>query len=82
MIFLYLVLFFIALILFSTFMVASYLKQNGVKVDVLWLRFKFFYYLHQYNKITRMQNGRVGIYFYLWLISNIGLIATIIVMNL
>lgn len=79
MIYLYLILFFIALLLFSIFMVVSYLKQNGVKVDVIWLRFKFFYYLHQYNKITRMKAGRIGFFFYLWLLSVLGIIVILII---
>ena len=82
MTFLYLIVFFIVLLMLSTFLIASYLKRNGVKVDVLWLRFKFFYYLYQYNKITSRQKGRIGFYFYLWLIAVIGLIATIVAMNL
>ncbi|MDO9576548.1 MAG: hypothetical protein Q7J16_01555 [Candidatus Cloacimonadales bacterium] len=78
-IFLYLVLFFIAMMLLFTFLIASFLKQNGVKVDVLWMRFKFFYYLHQYQKITKLETGKTGPYFSLWIISVVGLIATLVV---
>lgn len=78
-IFLYLVLFFVAMMLLFTFLIASFLKQNGVKVDVLWMRFKFFYYLHQYQKITELETGKTGPYFSLWIISVLGLIATLVV---
>lgn len=78
-IFLYLILFFIAMILLFTYLIASFLKQNGVKVDVLWMRFKFFYYLHQYKKITLLETGKVGPFYSLWIISTLGLIITLVV---
>jgi hypothetical protein len=77
-IFLYLVMFFVVAMLFFTFAIASFLKQNGVKVDYIWVRLKFFYYLHQYKKITHLETGKVGHYYFLWIISVIGLIATIV----
>ncbi|MFC1898181.1 hypothetical protein ACFLYJ_01275 [Candidatus Cloacimonadota bacterium] len=76
-IFLYLVMFFIMLMLFCTFSIASFLKRNGVKVDYLWMRLKFFYYLHQYQKITKLETGKSGPFFALWIISVIGLILTL-----
>ena len=78
-IFLYLILFFIAMLLLFTFLIASFLKQNGVKVDVLWMRLKFFYYLHQYQKITKLETGRTGPYFAIWIFSFLGLLITLIV---
>lgn len=78
LIFLYLVLFFILLIMFFSFLIASFLKKNGVEVDVIWLRLKVFYYLHQYKRLTVLRTGKVGVLYYFWMLSFIGLIGTII----
>ena len=76
-IFLYLIMFFVMAMLFCTFAIASFLNRNGVKVDYLWARLKFFYYLHQYKKITKLETGKTGPFFAIWIISFAGLILTL-----
>ncbi len=49
----------------SIFIVIS-LNKWGVKVEYTWFNIKILYYAHQYLKITKLETGKVGIWYYLW----------------
>jgi hypothetical protein len=78
LIFLYMFFLFVLLIMLFSFLIASFLKKNGVEVDVIWLRLKVFYYLHQYKRLTVLRTGKIGVLYYFWMFSFIGLLGTII----
>jgi hypothetical protein len=53
----------------STMMIAAYLRKRGEKVQFLWIKLMMISYADQYRKITRAETGRVGVLYYVWIIS-------------
>jgi hypothetical protein len=50
-------------------MIAGFLRKRGEKVQFLWIKLMMISYADQYRKITRAETGRVGILYYVWIIS-------------
>ena len=73
----------IAIIIFiiSTMMIYSYLEKKGEKLSFIWLRLFIFSYVSKYVKFTKRETGKIGYFFYIWLISiNTALLCAILVL--
>lgn len=53
----------------STMMIASYLQKKGEKVHFLWIKLMMISYADKYRKVTKAETGRVGVLYYVWIIS-------------
>ena len=63
---------FIALSFIASALIIIDLNKWGVKVQYTWFNIKIIYYAHQYLKITKLETGKIGIWYYLWAGSLIG----------
>lgn len=68
-IYLTMMLFFALVFVISTMMIATYLRKRGEKVQFLWIKLMMISYADQYRKISRKETGRVGVLYYIWIIS-------------
>lgn len=69
--------FVICFVVFSILIVAALDKRN-VKTHFLLIRLLIFKYVSQYRKITLEETGKVGSFFYLWIISiNLALVSAV-----
>jgi len=63
----------------STIIIYENLRNRNLNVSFLFLRFLAPKYAHQYKKITLKETGKVGKWFYHWVISiNIALVMFIL----
>lgn len=59
--------------------IAVYMSRKGHKVSFLWLRLMILKYLHEYARVTREENGRVGPLFYHYVVPlNLALVLVIL----
>jgi hypothetical protein len=59
-------------------LIARDLEKRGIPVSFVWLRLMILKYLHQYSKITREENGRVGPLFYHYVVPlNVALVLAV-----
>ncbi len=68
-IYLTMMLFFALVFVITTMMIATYLRKRGEKVQFLWIKLMMISYADQYRKISRKETGRVGVLYYIWIIS-------------
>ena len=63
----------------STIIIYENLRNRNLNVSFLFLRFLAPKYAHQYKEITIKETGKIGKWFYHWIVSiNIALIAVIL----
>lgn len=63
----------------AALLIAADLKRRGQHVSFVWLRLMILQYLHQYARITREQEGRVGPLFYHYVIPlNLALVLVVV----
>ncbi|MBN2459985.1 MAG: hypothetical protein JXB60_00135 [Candidatus Cloacimonetes bacterium] len=63
----------------SAIKITSYVAKRGHKVSILFLRIMIYKYIHQYTEITKQETGKIGPWFYHYVISmNLTLIFIII----
>ena len=48
------------------------LNKRGVEIPKTWFNVKIVYHAHQYYKITKLEDGKAGIWYHIWIISLIG----------
>ena len=59
-------------------LIARDLEKRGIPVSFVWLRLMILKYLHQYSKITREEEGRVGPLFYHYVVPlNVALVLAV-----
>jgi hypothetical protein len=59
-------------------LIARDLEKRGFPVRFVWLRWMILKYLHQYSKITREEEGRVGPLFYHYVVPlNVALVLAV-----
>ena len=59
-------------------LIARDLDRRGMKVNIIWLRVMILKYLHEYSKITREEDGRVGPLFYHYVVPlNVALVLAV-----
>ncbi len=59
-------------------LIARDLDKRGIPVSFVWLRLMILKYLHQYSKITREEEGRVGPLFYHYVVPlNVALVLAV-----
>jgi len=59
--------------------IASYVAKHGHKINVLFFRIMIYKYIHQYSEITKQKTGKIGPWFYHYVIAmNLALILVII----
>jgi hypothetical protein len=59
--------------------IASYLARRGHKISILFFRLMIYKYIHQYTEITKQETGKIGPWFYHYIISmNLTLLLVII----
>ena len=68
-IYLTVMLFFALVFVITTMMIAGYLKKRGEKVQFLWIKLMMISYADQYRRITKQETGKVGVLYYIWIIS-------------
>ncbi|KAA3641627.1 MAG: hypothetical protein DWQ02_00220 [Bacteroidetes bacterium] len=68
-IYLTMMLLFALIFVVTTMMIATFLRKRGEKVQFLWIKLMMISYADQYRKITRKETGRVGVLYYIWIIS-------------
>ena len=55
------------------------LSRKGVKINIIFLRFLYPKYVHQYKKIISQETGKESTLYYFWLISiNLALVLCIV----
>ena len=64
----------------SIFIVIELNKRN-VKIPKTWFNVKIIYHAHQYFKITKLEDGKGGIWYYIWIGSLIGALASITIFS-
>ena len=63
----------------SSIAITSYLSKKGHKINYLFLRVLILKYLHQYSKITKEETGKIGGWFWSYIISmNLALLFALI----
>jgi hypothetical protein len=63
----------------SAIVIASFLSQRGIKINILFFRILILKYIHQYYQITESEDGRPGPWFYSYVVSmNLALFLAII----
>lgn len=63
----------------SALAMMSHLAGRGHKVNWLLIRLLIFKYMHQYQEVTRQENGKTGPWFYSYIISmNLALVCAVI----
>lgn len=63
----------------SSIVIASYLSNRGIGINLLFFRILILKYVHQYHEITKREFGRPGPWFYSYIISmNSALVLVII----
>lgn len=66
----------------TTVMIYKNLKARGDKVSFLLLRLFAISYANRYKKLTKHETGKIGILFYLWIITiNAALICAILILS-
>jgi hypothetical protein len=60
---------FAAIFMVVTMVIYNFLKKRGEKVTFIWLKLMMISYVDHYKKITKEETGRVGILYYIWIIS-------------
>ena len=59
-------------------LIARDLEKRGIPVSFVWFRLMILKYLHQYSKITREEEGRVGPLFYHYVVPlNVALVLAV-----
>ena len=53
----------------SSIMITAFLSERGTKINYLLIRIYIFKYINQYRKITKEENGKVGLLFYSFIVS-------------
>ncbi|HPR63373.1 MAG TPA: hypothetical protein PK014_04060 [Thermoanaerobaculia bacterium] len=48
----------------AAILIAADLQRRGMRVNIVWLRWMILKYLHEYARLTREEDGRVGPLFY------------------
>ena len=63
----------------SSIVIASFLSNRGIKINLLFFRVLVLKYIHQYHKITAQENGKPGPWFYSYIISmNLALVFAVL----
>jgi len=63
----------------SAINIASYVAKRGHKINIFLFRIMIFKYIHQYTEITRQETGKIGPWFYNYIISmNAALVLVIV----
>ena len=63
----------------SAIVIASFLSQRGIKINIIFFRILILKYIHQYYQITESEDGRPGRWFYSYVVSmNLALFLAII----
>jgi hypothetical protein len=52
-----------------TMIIVTKLSRRGVKINIIFLRFLFPKYVHQYKKIVSLETGKGSLLYSLWLVS-------------
>ncbi len=47
------------------------LNKRGVEIPKTWFNVRIVYHAHQYFKITKLEDGKAGIWYYIWIVSMI-----------
>lgn len=53
----------------SAIVMANFISKRGHKINMLLFRLFIFQYIHQYREITLKEEGKVGPWFYCYIIS-------------
>lgn len=62
-----------------TMVIVSKLSRRGVKINMLFLRFLYPKYVHQYKKMVTQETGKGSPLYYFWLVSiNLALVLCIV----
>jgi hypothetical protein len=62
-----------------TMVIVSKLSRRGVKINILFLRFLYPKYVHQYKKMVTQETGKENPLYYFWLVSiNLALVLCIV----
>ena len=62
-----------------TMIIISKLSRRGVKINIIFLRFLYPKYVHQYKKMVTQETGKESPLYYFWLISiNLALVLCIV----
>lgn len=63
----------------SSIVITSWLSKRGIKINYPFIRVLIIKYVHQYRKITQQQTGKLGPWFYSYVISmNLALVFAIV----
>lgn len=63
----------------ASILIARDVQRRGVTVSYLWLRLMILKYLHDYARLTREENGRVGPLFYHYVVPlNVALVIVVV----
>jgi len=63
----------------SAIVMADFISKRGHKINFLLFKLYLFKYIHQYREITLKEEGKVGVWFYRFIISmNLALVCVII----
>jgi len=63
----------------SSVVIASFLSNCGIRINLLLFRVLVLRYLHQYHSITKQENGKPGSWYYSYIISmNLALVLAIV----
>ena len=66
--------------LVSTAAILRFLHEKGVKIDVMWIRFKIFGYVVRYRDLTTKESGSPGGPYYTWIASNVLALLCVVLM--
>ncbi len=62
-----------------TMIIVTKLSRRGVKINIIFLRFLFPKYVHQYKKMVSLETGKESPLYYSWLVSiNLALVLCIV----
>ena len=53
----------------SSIEITLFLSKRGIKINYLLIRIYIIKYVNQYRKITKEENGKVGLLFYSYIVS-------------
>ena len=63
----------------SAIKIASYVAKRGNKISIVFFRIMIYKYIHQYMEITKQETGKIGPWFYHYVVSmNLALVLIII----
>jgi hypothetical protein len=63
----------------SAINIASYVSKRGHKISIIFFRIMIYKYIHQYTEITKEETGKIGPWFYHYIISmNMALVFVVV----